>query len=55
MTTERPKQTAPERMPVERPGGQPAQLAVDQGLLLLGGRGVALLDGRQDAGDVAHG
>jgi hypothetical protein len=34
---------------------QLAQLVVDQRQELLGGRGVALLDGRQDAGNIGHG
>ena len=36
-------------------GRQLAQLVVDQRQELLGGVRVALLDGRQDAGDVVHG
>ena len=35
-------------------GGQLAQLVVDQRQELLGRLGVALLDGREDAGDVVH-
>src|SRR5262249_14521291 len=34
--------------------GQLAQFVVDQRQELLGGLGVALVDGRQDVGDVAH-
>jgi hypothetical protein len=38
-----------------QPGrGEPAQLVVDQGQHLLGGVGVALLDGGQDAGNLTH-
>jgi hypothetical protein len=36
-------------------GGQPEQLLVDERQELLGGVGVSLLDGRQDARNVAHG
>ena len=35
-------------------GGELAQLVVDQRQELLGGLGVALLDGREDAGHVGH-
>src|SRR5262249_23152983 len=35
-------------------GGEPAQFVVDQRQELLGGGRVALLDGRQDLGDVGH-
>ena len=35
-------------------GGQLAQLVVDQRQELLGGLGVAVLDGREDARDVVH-
>ena len=41
-------------LPRQLPGGQLAQLVVDQGQELLGRLGVALLDGREDAGDVVH-
>ena len=34
--------------------GQPAELVVDQRQELIGRSGVALLDGREDAGDVVH-
>src|SRR5262249_25957643 len=36
------------------PGGELAQLVVDQGQEGLGGPGVALLDGREDARDIVH-
>jgi hypothetical protein len=35
-------------------GGEVAQLAVDERQELLGGVGVAMFDGVQDAGDLAH-
>ena len=35
-------------------GGQLAQFVVDQGQELLGGLGIAVLDGREDARDVVH-
>ena len=48
-----------ERLPWLLPGHlrgrQPAQLVVDQRQQLLGGLRVALLDRREDAGDVVHG
>jgi hypothetical protein len=43
------------RFPGQPPGGEPAELAVDQRQELLGGVGVALLDGGLDAGDCTHG
>ena len=36
-------------------GGQLPQFVIDQGQKLLGGRGVALLNGGHDASDVGHG
>jgi hypothetical protein len=35
-------------------GGKLAQLVVDERQKLLSGVGIALLDGRQDAGNIAH-
>ena len=41
-------------LPGQPPGGELAQLVVDQGQELLGGPRLALLDRREDAGDVVH-
>ena len=42
------------RLAGEPPGGQPAQLVVDQRQELIGRLRVALLDRREDAGDFVH-